>query len=141
MLLKQLSQLLLKKDYLFLVVPKESEDKQCDISAKIEIQKLGISNENKNTKEAFRDIIKAKIKEILDNQNEENKIYTKKLRIGGKDIYGITVMKYEHYYYLKNILIKELNKVKIEDLKFQGKENLAKKYEKRLDLEKKNDKI
>ena len=50
-------------------------------------------------------------------------------------------MKYEHYYYLKNILIKELNKVKIEDLKFQGKENLAKKYEKRLDFEKKNDKI
>ena len=38
---------------------------------------------------------------------------------------------------LKNILIKELNKVKIEDLKFQGKENLAKKYEKRLDFEKK----
>lgn len=139
--IKRVSGFLLRKDYLFLVVPKESKDKHDNISAKIEIQKLGISNENKNTKEAFRNIIKAKIKEILDNQNEENKIYTKKLRIGAKDIYGITVMKYKHYYYLKNILIKELNKVKIEDLKFQGKENLAKKYEKRLDLEKKNDKI
>ena len=141
MLLKQLSQLLLKKDYLFLVVPKESKDKQGNILAKIEIQKLGISNENKNTKEAFKNAIKAKIKDILDSQNKENKIYTKKLKIGGKDIHGITVMKYEHYYYLKNILIKELNKVKIEDLKFQDKEDLAKKYEKRLDFEKKNDKI
>lgn len=119
MLLKQLSQLFLKKDYLFLLVPEETKNKKGEKSIKYTIHKLSISNENADTKEAFNNVIKAKIKDIT--QNPQIKLCNKKMKIADKTICGITVMKYKFYYFLKNILIKEINKIKKKDIDFYKK--------------------
>ena len=101
--IKKFSSLLLKKDYLFLLVPEETKNKKGIKSIKYEIQKLSISTDNKDTKEAFKKVIKEKIKNIIDNPN--------------KNIKGqIRVMKYKFYYFLKSVLIKELNLIKAKDL-------------------------
>ena len=103
MLIKQLTQLLNAKDYLFLLVPEETKNKKGIKSIKYEIQKLSISTDNKDTKEAFKKVVKEKIKNIISNPN--------------KNIKGqIRVMKYKFYYFLKSVLIKELNLIKAKDL-------------------------
>lgn len=106
--IKKISSFLLKKDYLFLLVSESTKNKKGEEGIKYEIQKLAISTEEKDTKEAFKKIIKAKIKGIIENQNK---------KIKG----SIMVKKYKFYYFLKKVLIEKLNSIKEKDRSYNYK--------------------